>query len=168
MMPENAAANSAPEPTFPNRRGTPPAGFDRWIRLMLMAASVVTVAVALWLLSVSALVLPARDPAHVPLWLTVAFALLGYSALCWAHLLSGPGRALLRRTVLAASCAAVAAGIYGISAMIGRSATGGHFEGYIVLMGLIVGLHGLLAALHALRAEAAAPSAPSIRRTMHY
>jgi cation transport ATPase len=117
-------------------------------RLLLIFMTLATVLVALWLVFVIAVVLPSRDPEHIPLWRSVAVAFFAYSALTWAYLIKGPRVVWLRWTVLLVSLAAIALGIYGIVNMIMVAQAGGHFEGYIILMGLILGGHGLTAILY--------------------
>ena len=127
--------------------------FDRFalpFRLLLVGASAATALVALWLLWVIAVVLPARDPAHIPMWRVVAVCFLLYSGLSWAYLLRGPRNVILRWLVLGLSAVAFACGVYGIVQMMRRAAAGGHFEGYIILMGLILCGHGLSALVYTL------------------
>ena len=119
----------------------------RWI---FWGASGATALIALWLLWVIAVVLPLRDPGHIPLWRTIAAAFLLYSGISWASLLRGPRSPLLRAAVIGLSILAVAAGVFGIEQMVRRAAAGGHFEGYIILMGLALCLHGLAAFVHTL------------------
>lgn len=134
------------------RRFGPPAQFagqfDRFglpFRFLLMFASIATIGVGLWLLWVIALVLPARDPAHIPMWRTVALCFFAYSGLSWAYLAVGPRHAALRWAVLLVSLGAIGLGLYGVVAMILQGLEGEHFEGYIVLMGLVLAGHGLSA-----------------------
>ena len=124
------------------------AQFDRFglpFKLLLLFASVATVGVGLWLLWVIRFILPSRDPTQIPMWRTVALCFLAYSGLCWTYLGVGPRNALLRWTVLSVSLAAIAIGLYGVVGMIRQGIQGGHFEGFIVLMGLILAGHGLSA-----------------------
>ena len=104
--------------------------------------------VGLWLIFVFAVVLPSRDPEHIPLWRAVAAGFFAYSGLTWAYLIQGPRIAWLRWTVLLLSLAAIALGIYGIVNMIMVAQSGGHIEGYIILMGLILCGHGLTALIY--------------------
>jgi cation transport ATPase len=125
--------------------------FDKYglpFRIILVLASLATALVGLWLLSVIAFVLPSRDPSHIPFWKLVATCFFAYSALNWAYLILGPRLLLLRLAVLFASIAAILAGIYGIYSMIQTANAGGHFEGYIILMGLILCGHGILALIY--------------------
>lgn len=137
-----------------NRFGSPEKfarRFDRFaqpFRLLLGFASMATVCVGLWLLFVIAVVLPSRDPTHIPLWRSVAAGFFAYSALTWVYLIKGPRVAWLRWIVTIASLAAIVLGVYGIVNMIMVARSGGHFEGYIILMGLILGGHGLCGILY--------------------
>ncbi len=122
--------------------------FDRFatpFRILLLLASLATALVGAWLVFVILVVLPSRDPGHIALWRTVAVAFFAYSALSWTYLVKGPRVVWLRTIVLVMSVGAIAAGLYGIVNMIGVAKSGGHFEGYIILMGLIIGGHGLSA-----------------------
>jgi uncharacterized membrane protein HdeD (DUF308 family) len=122
-------------------------GFALPLRGLLALASLATTAVALWLLLVTAFVLPSRDPAQIPMWTAVAIAMLLYSGLCLVHL-GGPPRAeSLRRVVLAVSIVAMVAGVYAVTEML--QADSARFEGYLLLIGVIVGGHGLVAFLDA-------------------
>jgi hypothetical protein len=127
--------------------------FDRFatpLRLLLIGAAACTVCIALWLLWVCTVVLPTRDPAHVAMWRLVAIGYLAYSALSWAALLRHTRSRLLRGLVVAVSAIAVGLGLCGIWTMLGIGRAGGHFEGYIVLMGLLLCGHGLAAIVFAL------------------
>ena len=126
--------------------------FDRFalpFRLFLLFASISTAVVGLWLLFVIAVVLPAHDPAHIPLWRGITAGFFAYCGLTWTYLIRGPRSAWLRGIVLVASVAAIAAGLYGIVNMINVARSGGHFEGYIIFMGLILCAHGLFAVIYA-------------------
>jgi cation transport ATPase len=122
--------------------------FSLPLKALFAVATTATVLVACWLFFVIARVLPSRDPAHIPMWRTVAFAFLVYSGLCISYLIVGPRRTVLRYTVLVLSVAAVGLGAYAIVQMIHVANVGGHFEGYLVLMGLILAGHGLTAILY--------------------
>lgn len=124
--------------------------------ILLVLAALATAAVGLWLLWVCEVVLPSRDPGHIPMWRAVAGGFLAYAALSGACV-AAARRVWLRGLLLAASLAAIALGIYGIVAMVQQASGGGHFEGYIVLMGLILTGHGLCGLLFALMAGAGTP-----------
>ncbi len=134
----------AGSPVPPIGRGVGPTG------VLLMLTSVATMGVAVWLFAVIGSVLPSRDPAHIQMWRGVAIAFLGYGGLSWAYLCAGPRSIVLRGMILVISAAAVGAGLYGVVAMARAADRGGHFEGYVVLMGLILCGHGVTAILHAL------------------
>jgi len=122
--------------------------FDRFVlpfRLILLVASLATLVVGAWLIFVITVVLPARDPGHIAFWRLVALGFFAYAGLTWACLLRGPREPWLRFGVLAASTVAIGAGIYGIASAVHRADAGGHFEGYLVLMGVILAAHGLSA-----------------------
>lgn len=124
--------------------------FDRYstlLKLLLALATAATVLVAFWLLFVIVRVLPARDPAHIPLWRSVAAGFLLYSGLCLTYLVAGPRPAALRWVVLTLSVVAIGLGGYAVASMVSVARAGGHFEGYLVLMGLILSGHGAVAIL---------------------
>ncbi len=104
---------------------------------------------ALWLIAVTATVLPARDPEHVALWRAVAAGFLAYAASCAALLARGARPAWLRPLVLVLSTAAIGAGLFGIGSMLQTARSGGHYEGYVALMGVILCAHGLGGVLYA-------------------
>ena len=128
-------------------RGTSPAGGP--LALALAAAATATTLVALWLAFTVFTVLPSRDPGHIPMWCAVAAGLLVFALSSFAAVFPGPLR----------PGAGVVAGILGVAAaglglgsairMLSGGGAGGHFEGYIVLMGIVVGAHGLLALANA-------------------
>jgi hypothetical protein len=111
---------------------------------------VATAGVALWLFWVTGFVLPARDPTHIPVWRGIAIGLCALCALSWACLATGGRRALLRWPLLAISGTAVAVGLFGCSDMLRRAGDTGDFEGYILLMGLILAGHGVAGILYTL------------------
>jgi hypothetical protein len=115
------------------------------LRLLLGLASLATAGAALWLFWVAAFVLPLRDPGHVPMWRAVAVCFLGYSALSWTYLLRGSRDATLRWALLAVSIVAIGLGLIGGVRIVRSAGAGGHFEGYLVLLSLILVLHGACA-----------------------
>jgi hypothetical protein len=121
----------------------------RRLGAIVAVASLLTVVLGLWLGWVSAVVLPRRDPAHVSMWLTVATGFVLFSGLCSA-LLRAEGRpAFLRGAVLVASLIALALGVYGARDALEAAATGRHFEGYLLLMGVVLSVHGACAFVYA-------------------
>jgi hypothetical protein len=119
--------------------------FSLPLKALLGLASLVTVLVALWLFWVIAAVLPSRDPAHVSMWRGVAVAFLAYSGLCLTYMVLGPRYGVLRFLVVLLSLGAIVLGGYAVVRMNRVADAGGHFEGYLVLMGLILAGHGLTA-----------------------
>ncbi|HKQ56839.1 MAG TPA: hypothetical protein VJY35_03135 [Candidatus Eisenbacteria bacterium] len=119
---------------------------------VLMLASFATAAVALWLFAVTTWVLPARDPGHITMWRWVALGFSAFCALSWGCIATGARRALLRWSVLALSLAAIGLGGWGIARMLRETNGGAHFEGYLLLMGLVLVGHGLAGAVYAVRA----------------
>jgi hypothetical protein len=99
---------------------------------------------------VSVTVLPSRDPGHVLMWRLIAAALLAWSGACWARTI-GISHAALRAAVLLLSVAACAFGVYAI--------TRNRDEGYLLLMGVILCTHALLAAVHEIRTAVPRPAA---------
>jgi len=124
-------------------------GFSLPLKIMVGLSSAMTIAVALWLFSVIAFVLPSRDPSRIPMWTGVAVGFLVYSGLCLAYLIVGPRQVVLRTVVLALSVAAIGLGAYGVQQMISAAGSGRHFEGYLLLMGLIIACHGIVALVYA-------------------
>jgi hypothetical protein len=118
--------------------------FSLPLRVMVGLSSAMTIAVALWLFNVIAFVLPSRDPARVPLWSGVAIGFLAYSGLCLAYLVAGPKHTMLRGVVLTLSVVAIALGAWGVVQMVVAASSGRNFEGYILLMGLILAGQGVV------------------------
>ncbi|HYJ31851.1 MAG TPA: permease prefix domain 1-containing protein [Candidatus Binatia bacterium] len=124
-------------------------GFSLPLKIMVGLSSVMTIAVALWLFSVIALVLPSRDPSRIPFWSGIAIGFLVYSGLCLTYLIVGPRQAALRLVVLALSVAAILFGAYCVLQMVSAASSGRHFEGYLLLLGLIIAAHGIIALVYA-------------------
>jgi len=110
----------------------------------LRVAGVVSLLVALWLFGVVATVLPARDPARIPLWAAVAVGLVLYAALSLAGLGAVRARPLLRTVLFTMSVVAAVFGGLVLAQSLKAVSSGGHFEGYLLLLGAIVLGHGLL------------------------
>lgn len=111
-------------------------------RTLLLVASFVSALVSVWLIAVIALVLPARDPAHIPMWIGIAAGFLGLAVLGRACVTKGAGHRALRGSLLAASIVAMGSGFYAIGEMVEREERGLDSEGYIVLTGMILVGHG--------------------------
>ena len=71
-----------------------------------------------------AFVLPARDPARIPLWTGVAFGFLVYSGLCITYLVLGPRHLPLQASVLLLSVVAIALGVFGVVQMVQAASAG--------------------------------------------
>jgi hypothetical protein len=128
---------------------------DRYLgvsRLLLISGTISTAGVAVWLLWVIALVLPSRDPTHIPMWSGVAAGCFFYSVLSGVYLRRksespwNRGSRPLNWGVVTMSVCAVSAGILFVTSMIAR--TEDRFEGYILLIGLVLVGHGMSAILH--------------------
>jgi len=113
------------------------------LRLAVVIAAGTTVLVACWLLAVTLWVLPSRDPAHVVLWRVIAGLFLAYAGLTFAGLVDGVARRWLGWLLIPASLAAIALA----ATLIWSYATHPRAEGYLLLMGVLIGAHGLLAIL---------------------
>jgi len=113
------------------------------LRTLAVSCAVVTGLVALWLFSVVAAVLPARDPQRVPTWAGIATALLGYAALTLVFLVRRSRSEWLRSAVFWGAIATIAFGAYLVYAMIQAERTGASFEGYLLLMGAILAAQGV-------------------------
>lgn len=118
--------------------------FERFgapLRGVFALGAVATGTIALWLVSVIAWVLPARDPERVPLWtgITIGFAL--YTALSVTFAARGPRPPALRVLVAAGSLAALGFGVWLAGSALLAARRGTHFEGYLLLMGLVLAAH---------------------------
>ena len=105
---------------------------------------------ALWLLAVSVTVVPAHDPSRTTFWREVAAALLAFAIL--SALALRPGRrATIERVVLGAlGGAAAGVGLGATVRMVQVGDAGGHFEGYLLLLSIIVATHGFAALVFAI------------------
>jgi len=110
------------------------------LRLLTVGAGLVTGLIAIWLLFVLAMVMPARDPERIPIWTAIAAALSIYAALTLGFAAGKLAKAWLRVVIGGMSVLAVVAGAYGISAML--TANSQAFEGYVLVMGIVLVVHG--------------------------
>jgi hypothetical protein len=127
--------------------------FDRFqvpLRMLLLLASASTALTGVWLIYTTLVILPAHDPAHIPMWRSIAIAFFAYSALSCVYAVTGSRAVWLRILVLVVSVAAIVLGIHSVFSMIQDQREGGHVEGYIFLMALLLGGHGLIAILYTL------------------
>ena len=115
------------------------------LKALLTCAGLTTALISLWLFTVIRTVLPSHDPAHVPMWTGFALGFLAYAALTLAFVVRGPRPALLPAVVVVLSLAATGFGLYAMSSMLLAASHGGHFEGYLLVMGVVLAGHGLCA-----------------------
>ena len=108
-------------------------------RTAFALGAALTAGMALWLLFVTTAILPARDPAHVPLWRGIAAGFLAW-ALLSAWCLARPPRGALRGALVTTALAACALGSFAAVRTLAGSPA--HFEGYLVVMGLLLAGHG--------------------------
>ena len=122
--------------------------FDRFslpLKLLLACGGMATGVISLWLFVVVSTVLPRHDPAHIPMWTGFAIGFLTYSALTLAFVVRGPRPALLPAAVSVLSLAAIGFGGYAVWSMLVAADNSGHFEGYLLVMGVVLAGHGLCA-----------------------
>jgi hypothetical protein len=118
-------------------------------RLVIAAASATTCA-GIWLMGVS-FVLPGRDPGTVMVWRGLATGFVAYGVLSAA---CGAGRAdrpALRWSVGWLSSAAVVLGVLHIGSTVQSLGHARHFEGYVLLIGVILVAHGVIALAYVFR-----------------
>ena len=120
------------------------------LRVLLIAASCSTALVAAWLWYALTFILPTVNPSSIPLWRTVATLFLSYSALSLLYALKESRALWLRIVIIVMSIAAISFGIHSSARMIADEKAGGHVEGYIFLMAVLLGGHGLVAILYAI------------------
>ncbi len=107
----------------------------------LLVVATLTTLLALWLVMVSVTVLPARDPSHVRFWRVVAGGLLLFAALTFAYI----GRPV--RTPLGLGAMRVGSGLalaLSLPMLVGLLRGSVRFEGYLLVMAVIIAAHGLL------------------------
>jgi hypothetical protein len=110
------------------------------LRLLTVGAGLTTGLIAIWLLFVLAMVMPARDPERIPMWSAIAAAMSIYAALTLGFAAGTSAKAWIRVVIGGMSMLAVVAGAYGIAAML--TAKGRAFEGYVLVMGIVLVVHG--------------------------
>jgi hypothetical protein len=120
------------------------------VRWLLLAAAALTSLMAAWLLWVSVVVLPARDPSHVLMWRLIAAAFLLYAGTSAVFATMDPWQRTLRSLMTVESAGAVALGAYAAVQTLSMAASPGHhFEGYLLIMGVALTGHGLVALTYA-------------------
>jgi len=116
------------------------------VRGALQLMSIGSAAMAVWLTWVVLVILPSRDPGHVQLWTIVAMA---SAALAVVSILATRGDGPIVRAVLALlSIMALAFGLLVVGSYLTTVASGDS-EGYLVLIGFILTIHGTLGLLWA-------------------
>jgi hypothetical protein len=130
-----------------NRRATP-------LKVLLACGAFTTALIAAWLVMVLTTVMPVRDPGHIPIWSAITLGFFLYSGVSLAVVLLGP-RPALAWLLAVLSVGAIAFGAFAVRSMVVASRTGGHFEGYQLVMGLAVAGHGLCALAYVALAMAA-------------
>lgn len=118
------------------------------LRVLLIAASFSTALTAAWLWYALTFILPAVNPSSIPLWKIVATLFLSYSALSLLYAVRESRPLWLRILIILMSIAAISFGIHSSAKMIADEKAGGHVEGYIFLMAVLIGGHGLVAILY--------------------
>jgi hypothetical protein len=112
------------------------------LRMLLRATTILVAGMTAWLVSVIVSVLPGHDPSSIVLWLGVA---AGSAGLVVAAVLATVDR---RRRGRGASGAlavlSVGALVFGLLVLTSLAVPGrgGHFEGYLVLVGAILAAEG--------------------------
>jgi hypothetical protein len=122
------------------------------VRGALQLASIATAAMAVWLAWVVLVILPSRDPGHVQVWAIVAMA---SAALVPVSILATRGgRPIVVGLLALLSIVALAFGLLVVGSYLTTVASGDS-EGYLIVIGFILTIHGtvglLWAAIEALR-----------------
>ncbi len=118
----------------------------RLTRGAVTVAAIGTLALAAWLGWVSVTVLPTHDPDHVAMWRKVALGLAAYGALSLATVGRGPRPAWIESVARIASVAACGAGATVVASMLQASPQ--RFEGYLLILGAWIFLHGVALLAH--------------------
>jgi hypothetical protein len=126
---------------------------------LVIAASSATTCAGIWLMGVS-FVLPARDPGTVAVWRGLAAAFVAYGVLSAASVVARADGPALRGSVGWLSSAAVVLGALHIGSTVQSLGHAKHFEGYVLLIGVILFTHGVIALAYVFRR---APEAPGWR-----
>jgi hypothetical protein len=116
--------------------------------IVIALGALACVGVAGWLLVVAATVVRTLDPTRVGFWSAVAAGFLAYAVLAFGYLIIGARSNLVRRVAAVASAVAV---IAGMTLAVPMLLTTGDFEGYIVLMGAVLGGEGVVVIAHLVR-----------------
>jgi hypothetical protein len=114
--------------------------------VIVAAAGIASGLTAAWLLLVVATALPSRDPNGRLGWTLFALALIGFVALTATYLARRPQARWLRLAVTSVAVIAIIVGVYILFVAL---TTVGHFEGYLVVIGAVVLVHGAAVVWHA-------------------
>ena len=114
------------------------------LRVGLRVASLATIVLAAWLVAVVVVVLPGRDPGHVGMWTIVAIGAASLAALSWlASGARGGPSALSGLALLALGVGRLAFGVLVVGSSLSDALTGDP-EGYLLVIGVILAVHGAL------------------------
>ena len=113
-------------------------------RGLLLAASIFSLLISGWLVTVLLFVLPGRNEDQIPFWTLVCAGFAGYGLVSIAYAQGILWQTWARLTLSTLSLAGVGAGAFATWSQADRAAHGGDFEGYIFLMGLGLAAHGAL------------------------
>jgi hypothetical protein len=114
------------------------------MRVLALLASVGSVLVSFWLLSVVTVVLPRANADQIPFWCVVMVGFFVYGAASWYAIQHEGAPPLLRAALIAVSAIAVLLGIAVVVENEIRAMRTGDFEAYISLMGIALCGHGVL------------------------
>ena len=118
------------------------------LKALVLLGALATGFIALWLFHVVAAVLPVRDPEHVGTWSALATGFAVYSGVTLGFVARGARPAWLPWSVAALSLGAFAFGAYTIGSMLDPSG-GGRFEGYLLVIGVVLAGQGVCALSYA-------------------
>jgi hypothetical protein len=125
---------------------------------LVLAASCATTCAGIWLASVTVL-LPVRDASTMMVWRSLAAAFVMYGVLSAACVMDRRDRPVLRRVVGWLSVAALVLGALHVGSTVQSFGSPRHFEGYVLLVGVILFAHGLIAFAYVHRAPSASRGA---------
>ena len=121
------------------------------MRGLALLASVGSVLVSFWLLSVVTVVLPRGNADQIPFWSIVMIGFFAFGSLSWYTVQHANTPRILRTLLLLASAAAVLLGLAAIVENEIRTARTGDWEAYISVMGIALAGHGVVLLTYLLR-----------------
>jgi len=125
----------------------------------VLLGAIATGLIALWLVYVVVAVLPVHDPQHVGSWAALASGLVIYAGCTLWLVLRGARPLWVPWCVTALSLIEVAVGAYILRKTL--TAAPEHFEGYLVVMGVVQAVQGAVAFAYIVFVVA-----PQVRRTL--